>query len=280
MSRPAKKSMDYFPHDTDAATDEKLEAIESVYGNDGYAFTFKAYERIYRTDSAELDISRQHIRAALMARTKVAPDRFEQILALALEIDLFSLEEYESRGVLTSSGIKKRHAQIQSMRDKWRKKKVKTEPESFPLGKPEKEKGGRNAIKESKVNNILSCKISEIISTFNTICGTSFSPATKTTAQAISARLEDGYTAEDFAVVIAHKARQWRGTDQEQYLRPSTLFRPSHFESYLQDARRQKNGAPEQSKATDLSKLKQLSLVSDRLLAMTEARKEQEMANV
>lgn len=40
MARPLKEGMDYFPHDTDASDDEKIEALRAIYGNDGYAFYF------------------------------------------------------------------------------------------------------------------------------------------------------------------------------------------------------------------------------------------------
>lgn len=49
MARPIKEGLDYFPHDTDASTqDDKIETLEASYGNDGYATYFKLLERIYR----------------------------------------------------------------------------------------------------------------------------------------------------------------------------------------------------------------------------------------
>ena len=49
----------------------------------------------------------------------------------------------------------------------------------------------------------------------------------------IRARLDEHYTVEDFKRVIDNMTEQWRGTEWEQYLRPSTLFAPSHFDEYL-----------------------------------------------
>ena len=40
MARPRKEGLDYFPHDTDAASDEKIEALTIIYGAKGYAFYF------------------------------------------------------------------------------------------------------------------------------------------------------------------------------------------------------------------------------------------------
>lgn len=53
----------------------------------------------------------------------------------------------------------------------------------------------------------------------------------------IRARLKDGFTVGDFFEVIDKKADEWEGTEMSQYLRPQTLFRPSNFESYLNQKR-------------------------------------------
>lgn len=47
MARPLKLGLDYFPHDTDAWNDDKIEAMRVNFGNDGYAFYFIILERIY-----------------------------------------------------------------------------------------------------------------------------------------------------------------------------------------------------------------------------------------
>lgn len=60
----------------------------------------------------------------------------------------------------------------------------------------------------------------------------------------INGRLNDGYTREELAKVVSFMSEKWKGTDQEQYLRPSTLFRPSKFEGYLNDAKKQNTQQP------------------------------------
>ncbi|HEL2684500.1 phage replisome organizer N-terminal domain-containing protein [Streptococcus suis] len=53
----------------------------------------------------------------------------------------------------------------------------------------------------------------------------------------IQARYKDGYTLEDFKKVIDTKVAQWKNNSQmAQYLRPKTLFSPSNFDSYLNEA--------------------------------------------
>jgi uncharacterized phage protein (TIGR02220 family) len=49
----------------------------------------------------------------------------------------------------------------------------------------------------------------------------------------IIARLKEGYTEEDCQKVIVNRLAHWKNTDSEQYLRPSTLFRKSKFDGYL-----------------------------------------------
>ena len=58
----------------------------------------------------------------------------------------------------------------------------------------------------------------------------------------INGRISEGHLLEDFIAVIDSKVQEW-GKDQKmsKYLQPSTLFAPSHFDEYLQNA---KKGAP------------------------------------
>ncbi|HFI0791650.1 TPA: conserved phage C-terminal domain-containing protein [Streptococcus suis] len=52
----------------------------------------------------------------------------------------------------------------------------------------------------------------------------------------IQARYKDGYTLEDFKKVIDTKVAQWKNdSHMAKFLRPKTLFSPSHFDSYLNE---------------------------------------------
>ena len=133
MARPRKEGMSYFPHDTDAVNDEKIEALRALYGNDGYAFYFILLERIYRTKKAELDISKPVVREALIVKIGVSSERFEEMIATSLELQVFDKKEYERKGILTSDGIKKRASEVLKMRKKWRNKKA-VFPGENPVG--------------------------------------------------------------------------------------------------------------------------------------------------
>lgn len=52
----------------------------------------------------------------------------------------------------------------------------------------------------------------------------------------ITARIEEGFSVQDFTKVIDTKYKEWYGTDMAKFLNPQTLFRPSNFEKYLNQA--------------------------------------------
>lgn len=79
----------------------------------------------------------------------------------------------------------------------------------------------------------------EIIDYLNAKTNSHYKSTAKSTQTKIKARIKEGATVEDFKLVIDIKSSQWMGDPKmEAYLRPETLFAPSHFESYLNEAKR------------------------------------------
>lgn len=74
--------------------------------------------------------------------------------------------------------------------------------------------------------------VREIVAYLNETIGTKYKPTSGYIKTLVHARLEEGFTVSDFQTVIWKKAREWKGTKMEQYLRPQTLF-GTKFESYL-----------------------------------------------
>jgi DnaD/phage-associated family protein len=122
MARPQKEGMDYFPHDTDAVNDEKIEALRLLYGNDGYAFYFILLERIYRSKEFELDVSDAETIQILCRKVGVNEEKFNKILATSIKRGCFDRKAYEERQVLTSNGVKKRASVVVEKRGKMRNK--------------------------------------------------------------------------------------------------------------------------------------------------------------
>lgn len=79
-----------------------------------------------------------------------------------------------------------------------------------------------------------------IVSYLNEKAGTKYKATTAKTKSAIKARLADGFTLDDFKVVIDKKCAEWIGTEWEKFLRPETLF-GTKFEGYLNARSRRKN---------------------------------------
>ncbi len=78
----------------------------------------------------------------------------------------------------------------------------------------------------------------EIIDYLNTVTKSGFKSDTATSKQLINKLLESNFTVEDIKLVIEFKAKEWEGTDREQYLRPKTLFKMDYFPGYLKMAKK------------------------------------------
>lgn len=73
----------------------------------------------------------------------------------------------------------------------------------------------------------------EVIDYLNQHAGTHYKATTANTRKLIKARLKEGFTVDEFKIVIDKKCAEWlNNRDMAQYLRPETLFGPK-FESYL-----------------------------------------------
>lgn len=91
---------------------------------------------------------------------------------------------------------------------------------------------------KNKEIDIHSAIFEEIISYLNKKADTQYRHTSKVTQQHISARLNEGYTIDDFKKVIDNKVVEWGHEpangekDMRNYLRPETLF-GTKFDSYL-----------------------------------------------
>lgn len=95
--------------------------------------------------------------------------------------------------------------------------------------------------KDKKIKDLKDIVVYEyttVLDYLNEKAGTSFRAQSKDSRKHIKARFDEGFTVEDFKTVIDKKVAEWKGTDMEKYLRPSTLF-GTKFEGYLN----QKTGA-------------------------------------
>lgn len=75
----------------------------------------------------------------------------------------------------------------------------------------------------------------QILDYLNSLSGKKYRASTATTVRAIQARLSEEYTLGDFKQVIDNQTRDWKNTEYEKFLRPSTLF-GNKFENYLNNS--------------------------------------------
>ena len=104
---------------------------------------------------------------------------------------------------------------------------------------------------KKELNNKENIKeIDEVVNHLNEKAGTKYKSNSKNTTRHIQARIREGYTLEDFKIVIDKKCSEWLNTDMEKYLCPETLF-GSKFEKYLNQKIIHKNiGIPASTQET------------------------------
>lgn len=74
--------------------------------------------------------------------------------------------------------------------------------------------------------------ITRVVSRLNQLTGSKFKPGSKSTSEALNARLAD-YTELEILTVVEHQCKLWKNDPKmSQFLRPKTLFGPENFENY------------------------------------------------
>jgi uncharacterized phage protein (TIGR02220 family) len=105
------------------------------------------------------------------------------------------------------------------------------------LGLTQKEPAGivsgsqKKPVASKAVTVVVDDTADKVIDYLNSQAGTRYKH-TDTNRKLINVRLKE-YTKREVFDVITKKANEWRGTEMERYLRPSTLFNATKFEEYL-----------------------------------------------
>ncbi|WP_427034013.1 conserved phage C-terminal domain-containing protein [Enterobacter hormaechei] len=76
-----------------------------------------------------------------------------------------------------------------------------------------------------------------ILNHLNDVTGKTFRKG-KSSLDNIRARLRENFTHDELLLVIDYKHEQWKYTKYYEHMQPTTLFRPTKFEGYLQNALR------------------------------------------
>lgn len=90
----------------------------------------------------------------------------------------------------------------------------------------------------TKEDNRYSSSTREIVAYLNEMTGSHYKPGTRKTQDLIKARMNEGFTVDDFKVVIYKKTKEWKNDPKMvKFLRPETLF-GNKFEGYLNQKER------------------------------------------
>jgi len=108
MARPPKVGLDYFPHDTDASNDRKLQYLLSLCGLAGVGFYWYIIEKIYREDEFMLDVSDVETIQVLCRNMSITTQEYDRYSSVCLKYGLFNKSVFEEKGKLSSDGVMKR----------------------------------------------------------------------------------------------------------------------------------------------------------------------------
>ncbi len=259
MPRPNKTGLDYFP--LDVHLDDKVELIEAKHGLLGFGVIIKLFQEIYRT-GYYLKATEDRL-LLLKKRVNVDYNLILDVINDGCKWNLFELSVYEKYQVLTSSGIQKRFVEatkrrkeVDFIKEYLVNRAVVTEYGPDVIVNINSINVSINSINGSKVSTKTQVNAdigtqskeekskeeniySRVVDYLNRKTNSDFKPTTKKTTQLIDARTKEGFTPEDFKLVIDFKCAQWlKDGERQEYLRPITLF-SSKFEGYLNAAKRE-----------------------------------------
>lgn len=141
MPRPKKIGLDYFPVDT--VFDEKIQTLESLFGNDGIVWILKFWQNAYRNENGEVNLSK-YFGEVMSKNCRITLEIQQKIIDFCIEIKLIKETSHQ---VYTSNGIQKRIAAVSHDREEALKRYFKNKERTKETKKI------RIKIKKSKVKD-------------------------------------------------------------------------------------------------------------------------------
>lgn len=232
----------YFPHFCNARHDRKLLRLRKELGVEGYGIYFMLLEVLREQQDFKFPLDDIDLLADEfgVSETKVSVvvanyklfDLDEDKMFFSLKLIEF-LEPYlnmkEQRRI---AGIASGKARRLKAENKQMLNECSTDVQR-ELNENEQSKE-----EESKLNNKY---IVDVINYLNEKTGKTFKHSTAKTKDVIKARMNEGFTFDDFKKVIDIKVSEWSNNDMAKYLRPETLF-SNKFEGYLNQEIKTKTG--------------------------------------
>ena len=253
--------MRWIKHLTNAHQDQIMAALLDEFGAEGYGIWWIILEKIGQNLSKEDQFGAKYSIRNWCASTNTTQKKFYDVIRFLSENGRIQLEEEGKFLVISCKNILK-------YRDEYtRKQKTKSPPDTdnertlsgetpdtigiSPARSQELDYRVQNTDTDTEQIPPPDDPIPylEIIEFLNETCGTQFKHTTKSTRSWISGRWKDGFRVEDFKTVITSRHSLWsEDKKMSEYLRPSTLFAASHFEEYLNFAKKAGNGSSHDSR--------------------------------
>lgn len=226
----------YFSHDANARQDEKVLMLLSEHGWEGYGIYWALVEMMF--ESSETVLNHNKVKGISFSYN-IDITLLQNVINTCITEELFvsdgeqfwseSLQKRKSK--YHELKAKKSEAGKKGMAKRWANKEIDNTvitPDNTVITKDNK--GKEIKLKESNKDIV---PFAEIINYLNEKAETSYRPSSKKTQQHINARIEEGFTLDDFKTVIDKKVIEWTNEkNMIKYIRPETLF-GTKFESYL-----------------------------------------------
>ena len=241
----------WFKHDTDASIDAKLQELLLDYGATGYGLYWYCIELIAKEVTPKnITFELEHDARIIARNLNLTPQETINIMKRMVELGLFDFSNNEKlrcvkiayrlddtlRKSLNTELIIKN---FRSNSDKLRQTPTnsgatRTYPEKVHSEEEEdkEEKKKRREVDKEEKRIYSQADYKEIISHLNEITNSNFKTSSQKTKDLITARMNEGFTVDDFKQVHIIKFAEWTGTEFEKFLRPQTLY-SNKFESYL-----------------------------------------------
>ena len=251
--------MKWFKHFSDMSEDVKVKRLIRKYGVAGYGLYCYVIERIVRrleTESPTPDL--EETAADIADDLRMDTRNVEEIVKTCVDIGLFQLDTITGRVIAHKvykflQQSETRSPEIRKMITAYNNPSQTVIDKCEEQNRTEQNRTEQNRIEKNRTQDTLSGsedatptlhvkkdehteEAHKVLDYLNAESGKHFK-YTAANIRPIKARLKEGFTFDDFRLVIDYKAHTWGGDPKmSEYVRPLTLF-GTKFESYREEVR-------------------------------------------
>lgn len=232
--------MKWIKHDTDANQDAKLQNVLLDYGLEGYGLYWYCIELIAgKVDKDNITFELEHDARIIARNVGCTAQKVEEMMRYFVELGLFE----DSQGTITCLKLARRLDKSMTSNPEMRQLIENIKSHDSIMTQSEKPMQDKIRLDKTRVDNkipLSSCNddVKSVVSQMNAILNSKYKASTKSHAQNISARLDEGHSIDDLILVVKDRLSAW-GNDPKmaQYLRPQTIFQAGKFNGYLMAAK-------------------------------------------